>query len=168
MLTAEHLLDLAGLHFLVECVETLSDFEDSDGLAGLHPFGENSQVVALLLSDTMRSRSCSTGVCAARSLGFGLVFPKSGRRLAPLCEQVLRTSGLAASKIATQIGRTAARIFRRFLILLEWTSVYLTRRHTRNGAAMVQTVDACANVTNPAVDRALPAGSGPGRPTCGS
>ncbi len=48
VLAAEHLLDLAGLHFLVERVERLREL-GVDRLARLGPFDEHGEVVALLL-----------------------------------------------------------------------------------------------------------------------
>jgi hypothetical protein len=43
---AEHLLDLARLHFLIERVETLREF-GVDRLARFRPLGQNGEVVRL-------------------------------------------------------------------------------------------------------------------------
>ena len=45
VLAAEHLLDLAGLHFLLERVERLAEL-GVDRLAGFGPFDEHGEVVA--------------------------------------------------------------------------------------------------------------------------
>jgi hypothetical protein len=47
VLAAEHLLDLAGLDFLVERVESLDELA-VDVFAGLRPFDKDREVVALL------------------------------------------------------------------------------------------------------------------------
>jgi hypothetical protein len=48
VLAAEHLLDLAGLHLLVERVERLRELR-VDGFARLRPLDQDAEVVALLL-----------------------------------------------------------------------------------------------------------------------
>ena len=48
VLAAEHLLDLAGLHFLVERLERLREL-GVHRLAGLGPFDQHGEIVALLL-----------------------------------------------------------------------------------------------------------------------
>src|ERR1700682_1428193 len=47
VLAAEHLLDLAGLHFLIERLQRLREF-GVDRFAGLGPLDEPREVVALL------------------------------------------------------------------------------------------------------------------------
>jgi hypothetical protein len=48
VLTAEHLLDLAGLDLLIEGLEGLGEL-GIDGLARVRPFDQNGKVVALAL-----------------------------------------------------------------------------------------------------------------------
>jgi hypothetical protein len=48
VLPAEHLFDLAGLHFPIEDVEGLRELR-VDRLAGLRPLDEHTEIVALLL-----------------------------------------------------------------------------------------------------------------------
>jgi hypothetical protein len=48
VLAAEHLLDLAGLHFLLERVERLAELR-VDRLPGLRPLGEDGEILAALL-----------------------------------------------------------------------------------------------------------------------
>jgi hypothetical protein len=48
VLAAEHLLDLARLHFLIERLERLREL-GVDRLAGLGPFDQHGEIVAFLL-----------------------------------------------------------------------------------------------------------------------
>src|SRR5439155_18790006 len=48
VLAAEHLLDLAGLYFLIERLEGLCEFR-VDRLARLRPLDEHAEIIALLL-----------------------------------------------------------------------------------------------------------------------
>jgi hypothetical protein len=78
VLAAEHLLDLAGLYFLIERVERLAEL-DINGFAGLSPLGEHRQVVALLAK---RQHQIAIELQASATLEdllcVGLVFPEIG------------------------------------------------------------------------------------------
>jgi hypothetical protein len=79
VLAAEHLLDLAGLHFLIERVERLREL-GVDRLAGFGPFDEHREIVAALLERhheiaiQLQAPSALQGL-----LRFGGVFPEIGR-----------------------------------------------------------------------------------------
>jgi len=79
VLAAEHLLDLAGLHFLIERLERVREL-GVHGLARLGPFDEHGKVVALL---AQRGDQVAVLFQAAAALqyflGFGLVLPEIGR-----------------------------------------------------------------------------------------
>ena len=109
VLAAEHLLDLAGLHFLVERVERLREL-GVDRLARLRPFDEHGEIVALLLERHDQIAILLEPAAALQDLlGFGLVFPEIGRGGARL-EAGQFFVGRAASKIAPQIGSAFAEI----------------------------------------------------------
>jgi hypothetical protein len=79
VLAAQHLLDLAGLHFLVEHVECTRDFV-VDGLARLGPFDEHCQVVALCPERAHEIELLLEPAAALQDLlRFSLVFPEIGR-----------------------------------------------------------------------------------------
>ena len=79
VLAAEHLLDLAGLHFLVERVERLREL-GVDGFAGLGPLDEHGEIVALL-SQRLDQIAILLEPAAALQhlLRFGLILPEIGR-----------------------------------------------------------------------------------------
>ena len=77
--TAEHLLDFAGLHFLVERVEGLGEF-GVDRLARLGPFDEHREVVAALLERQHQVAILLEPAAALQDfLRFDLVLPEVGR-----------------------------------------------------------------------------------------
>jgi len=79
VLAAEHFLDLAGLHFLIERLERLREF-GIHRLARLGPFDEHPEVVALLLERHDQVAVLFEAAPALQHLlGFGLVFPEIGR-----------------------------------------------------------------------------------------
>jgi hypothetical protein len=78
VLAAEHLLDLAGLHFLIESFERLREFV-IDRLARFGPLDENRQIVALLPQRHDQVAILLQPPAALEDLlGFGLVFPEIG------------------------------------------------------------------------------------------
>jgi hypothetical protein len=84
VLAAEHLLDLTGLHFLIERFERLPEL-GVDRLTRVRPFDEHRQVVALLLKRHHQIAILLDPATPLQDLlGFGLVFPEiwsSGTRL---------------------------------------------------------------------------------------
>jgi len=78
VLAAEHLLDFARLHFLVERVECLGEL-GIHRLAGFGPLDEDGEIVALLFQ---RPHQIAVLLEAApalqRLLGLGLVLPEIG------------------------------------------------------------------------------------------
>ena len=99
VLAAEHLLDLAGLHFLIERVERLREL-GVDRLAGLRPLDEHGEVVALLLERADQVAILLEPAAALQDLlRFGLVLPEIGRGGARLeaGQFVVRTSGFKDS-----------------------------------------------------------------------
>ena len=76
--TAQHLLDFAGLHFLVEDVEALGELPFY-GFTGLHPLGQHVEVVALA---AQREHQVTILLHAAAALedllGLRLVLPEIG------------------------------------------------------------------------------------------
>ena len=78
VLAAEHFLDLAGLHFLVERLERLREL-GVDRLAGVRPLNEHGEIVALLLE---RQHELAILFEAATllhdALRLGLVLPEIG------------------------------------------------------------------------------------------
>jgi hypothetical protein len=79
VLAAEHLLDLTGLHFLIEFVETLCEL-GVDRLASLGPLDEDREVVGLLLERHHQIAILLEPATALQHLlRFGLVFPEIGR-----------------------------------------------------------------------------------------
>ena len=79
VLAAEHLLDLAGLHFLIERVEPLGEL-GVDRLPRLGPFDEHGEVVALLLERGDQIAILLEPAAALLDLlRFGLVLPEIGR-----------------------------------------------------------------------------------------
>ena len=79
VLAAEHLLDLAGLHFLLERIERLAEL-GVDRLAGLGPFDEHGEIVALLLERRHQIAVLLEPPAALQHLlRFGLIFPEIGR-----------------------------------------------------------------------------------------
>jgi hypothetical protein len=104
VLTAEHLLDLAGLHFGVEGVERLREF-GVHGLPRLGPFDEYGKVVPLLCE-----RRDEIAVLAKAPaplldpLGLGRVLPEVGRRRAGIetGQFLVRACGLKDSSADRQ------------------------------------------------------------------
>ena len=79
VLAAEHLLDLAGLHFLIERVERLAEL-GVDRLAGFGPFDEHGEIVALLLERRHQIVVLLEAPAALQDLlRFSLIFPEIGR-----------------------------------------------------------------------------------------
>jgi hypothetical protein len=79
VLAAEHLLDFAGLHFLVEAVERLRELA-VDSFARLGPLDQHGEVVALLLERQHQIAILFEPAAALQDLlRFGLVFPEVGR-----------------------------------------------------------------------------------------
>jgi len=79
VLAAEHLLNLARLHFLVEHVDGLREL-GVDLFAGGRPLDEDAEVVALLLERCHELAVLFEAAAALQdALGFGLVFPEVGR-----------------------------------------------------------------------------------------
>jgi hypothetical protein len=79
VLAAEHLLDFAGLDFLIQRLEGLAEF-GVDRLAGLGPLHEHSQVVAALSQRHDQIAILLEPAAALQNLlRFGLVFPEIGR-----------------------------------------------------------------------------------------
>ena len=80
VLAAEHLLDLAGLHFLLERVERLTEL-GVDRLARLGPFDEHGEIVALLLERRHQLVVLLQATAALQDLlRVRLIFPEIGRR----------------------------------------------------------------------------------------
>jgi hypothetical protein len=79
VLAAEHLLDLAGLHFLIERFERQAEL-GVNGLAGLRPLDEDGQVLAPLPERRDEiAVQLETPAALLNLLGFSLVFPEVGR-----------------------------------------------------------------------------------------
>jgi hypothetical protein len=79
VLAAEHLLDLAGLHFLIEEIERLREL-GVDALAGVRPLDQHGEIVALLLErDAQVAILLQPAAALQDLLRFGLVFPEIGR-----------------------------------------------------------------------------------------
>jgi len=79
VLAAEHLLDLAGLHFLIEAFERLREL-GIHRLARVGPFNENGEVVALLLEGEDQIAILFEAAAALQDLlCFGLIFPEIRR-----------------------------------------------------------------------------------------
>jgi hypothetical protein len=77
--SAEHLLDLARLHLLVECFEALRELT-VDRFAGLRPFDEDRQVVAPLPERRDEVEILlDTPAALQNLLGFRLIFPEVRR-----------------------------------------------------------------------------------------
>jgi hypothetical protein len=82
VLAAEHLLDLAGLHFGIERVERLREF-GVHGLSPVGPFDEHGEVVTLLRE--RRDQLAVLPQAPAALLDFlrvGLILPEVRRRRA--------------------------------------------------------------------------------------
>jgi len=80
MLAAEHLLDLAGLHFAVQRVQRLGEL-GVDGLPRFRPLDQDGQVVASLLEGFGEISILFQAPPALQDfLGLGLVFPEIRRR----------------------------------------------------------------------------------------
>jgi hypothetical protein len=78
VLAAEHLLDLAGLHFLIERLERLSEIL-VDRFAGLGPLDEDGEVVALSLErEDQIAIQLEPAAALQDLLRFGLIFPEIG------------------------------------------------------------------------------------------
>jgi hypothetical protein len=76
VLAAEHLLDLAGLDFLVELVERLAEL-GIDRLAGAYPLEQHAQIVAALPQRPHQiSILFDTPPALQDFLRFGLIFPE--------------------------------------------------------------------------------------------
>jgi hypothetical protein len=76
VLAAEHLLDLAGLHFLVERLERLGEL-GVNRLARLGPLDEHAKIVALLLERQHQIAILFEAAAALENLlRFGLVLPE--------------------------------------------------------------------------------------------
>jgi hypothetical protein len=79
VLAAQHLLDLASLHFLVERVERMREF-GVNGLARLGPLHEHGQIVALGPERAHEIAILLEPAAALQDLlRFSLVFPEIGR-----------------------------------------------------------------------------------------
>jgi hypothetical protein len=79
VLAAEHLLDLAGLDFLVEGIERLAQL-GVNRLAGFGPFDEHGQIVAAFLERPNQLELLLEPAPALQHfLGFGLILPEIGR-----------------------------------------------------------------------------------------
>jgi hypothetical protein len=84
VLAAEHLLDLAGLYFLIERFERLRELV-VHRLARLGPFDEHSEVVGSLPERQHQVAILFEAAAPLQNLlGFGLVFPEIGRGSARL------------------------------------------------------------------------------------
>jgi hypothetical protein len=80
VLAAEHLLDLAGLHFLIEQFERVGEV-GVDRLAGFDPFLQNVQVVALAQQRPQQVAILLEAPAALQDfLRFSLIFPEIGSR----------------------------------------------------------------------------------------
>jgi hypothetical protein len=78
MFAAEHLLDLAGLHFLIERFERLAEVL-VDRFAGLGPLDEHRQIFALPLQRQHQLAILLEPAAALQDLlRFGLIFPEIG------------------------------------------------------------------------------------------
>ena len=78
VLATEHLLDLAGLHFQVERLERLREL-GVDGLAGIRPFDEHGEIVALLLERPHQIAILFEAAALLHdALRLGLVLPEIG------------------------------------------------------------------------------------------
>jgi hypothetical protein len=76
VLAAEHLLDLAGLDFLVELVERFAEL-GIDRLAGARPLEEHAQIVAALAQRHHQIAILFDAPAALQDLlRFGLIFPE--------------------------------------------------------------------------------------------
>jgi hypothetical protein len=79
VLAAEHLLDLAGLHFLIECVEAGREL-GIDRLPRFGPLDEDGEVVVLLLQrDDQVAILFQPAAALLDFLRFGRVLPEIGR-----------------------------------------------------------------------------------------
>jgi hypothetical protein len=79
VLTAKHLLDLAGLDLLIEELERLSEL-GVHGFSRIGPFVQDGQVVALLPERHHQIAVLLQPPAALQELlRFGLVFPEIGR-----------------------------------------------------------------------------------------
>jgi hypothetical protein len=79
VLAAQHLLDLAGLYFLIESFEGLREL-GVDRLAGLGPLDEHGEIVASLLERQHQIAILLEPAAALQDLlRFGLVLPEIGR-----------------------------------------------------------------------------------------
>jgi hypothetical protein len=84
VLAAEHLLDLAGLDFLIELIEPLQEFA-VHRLAGFSPFDQHSEIVGSLLErQTELAILLETAAAQQDTLRFGLVLPEIGSGCARL------------------------------------------------------------------------------------
>jgi len=78
VLAAEHLLDLGGLHLLIQRVERLREL-GVDRLAGLRPLDQHGEVVALFRERARKVAILLEPPPALQDLlCFGLVFPEIG------------------------------------------------------------------------------------------
>jgi hypothetical protein len=78
VLTAEHFLDFAGLHFLIEDVEPLREVP-FHGFSGCHPLGKNLQIVALAAQREHKVAILFHPAAALEDLlGLRLVLPEVG------------------------------------------------------------------------------------------
>jgi hypothetical protein len=79
VLAAEHLLDLAGLHLLVERIQRLGEF-GVDRLARVGPFDEHGEIVGLLAERLDELAILLEAPPPLQDLlGFSLIFPEIGR-----------------------------------------------------------------------------------------
>jgi hypothetical protein len=77
--TAQHLLDLGGLHFLIERFECLREF-GVDRLSRFRPFEQHREVFALFLERQAQIAILLEPATALEDfLCFSLVFPEIGR-----------------------------------------------------------------------------------------
>src|SRR5262245_47331530 len=99
VLAAEHLLDFAGLHLLIERVERLRELR-VDLLARLGPLDEHAEVVALFPERPHQIAILLEPAAALQDfLGFGLVFPEivGGRTRVQAVQLLLGAGGLKDS-----------------------------------------------------------------------
>jgi len=84
VLAAEHLFDLAGLHFLIERVERLPEL-GIDRLTGFGPLDEHGEIIALLFQrfDEL-AILLQTATPLQHLLRVGLIFPEIRRGSARL------------------------------------------------------------------------------------
>ena len=147
VLAAEHLLDLAGLDFLIEGIDGLREL-GIDGLARFGPLDEHGEVVAL---SPQRADQIAVLLEAAAALQhflrFGLILPEVGRGGARL-EAGQLFVGPRGFKDSSADRRRAWRDPRSGEAgLRRSASRYCTRRRDITSMAIVTTTHAYANTS---------------------